>query len=119
MLRWRRHRFPPAPRSLQEFGMVLTLANESGILEYYRGRMVCANIVDNNNQYHVCLRDVNFLQTKFSHINTIILDGTFQTRPNIEGCTQVFTVMGVKNDHVSLFNFFFSLCFLLGVVNTL
>lgn len=55
---------PPTPTFWQDLSTKFFDSTESGILDYYRGKLQCANVIDGNGDFHDILRDVRSFKKK-------------------------------------------------------
>lgn len=101
MRRWRRRSFPPNPRNLEDFGLVLFNIHDGGILDYNTGRLRTVTIVDDNRDTHVIFYDLDFMRAEFANVTSILVDATFDSVPQMQNAMQLLTVMGIRYNHVS------------------
>lgn len=103
MKRWRRASYPPAPANIQEFVRSVSQPDFQRNLEYNTGRLHVTLITDGDGHNHALLYDPEFVQAEMQNVDKLFLDGTFRTRPRLADAYQLFTVIGIKLNHVSNF----------------
>lgn len=106
MQQCRRQHYPPNPRTIDEFVTRLSDTAYERNLEYCNGRLSVTLIIDSSGARHALLFDENFVRQQMGDVTKILIDGTFRSRPRIEGVYQLVTIMGIKLNHVSIFSYF-------------
>ncbi|XP_043282398.1 uncharacterized protein [Venturia canescens] len=95
----RKKHYPPSPHTVREFVDRLVDPVFARNLEYDNGRLSVRLIIDNSGAQHALFFDKNFVRQEMAEVSRLLIDGTFCSRPRIDGVYQLLTIMGIKLNH--------------------
>ncbi|XP_044575625.1 uncharacterized protein LOC123259326 [Cotesia glomerata] len=103
MENWRRReqpRRPPTPQNLQEFSNLLSMPQWSHFLTYPHGQLKVVTLTSTDDSFLTIICNGDFLKS----VNTsmLFMDATFKITPRKPNIYQVFTVLGLIDDHQAL-----------------
>ncbi|XP_074114222.1 uncharacterized protein LOC141537252 isoform X3 [Cotesia typhae] len=104
MERWRRRdrpRHPPIPNNLEQYANYLNMPEWAQLLKYSQGQLTASTQTMSNGKLLTILYNSDFLRTVVN-VKTLFMDATFKITPKKPKTYQVFTILGLINDHKAL-----------------
>lgn len=104
MKRWRSGRYPRSPpRTMDEFAN--QLEDNPHLLTSGTVKLKTVLVEPRNGKKSLIFFDENFISTKFHNVESLFADATYSTTPNVRQAYQVFTILGIRQNHVRIIIF--------------
>ncbi|XP_044596022.1 uncharacterized protein LOC123273011 [Cotesia glomerata] len=101
---WRRRnrpvKYPPIPRDLQHYVILLDMQQYHHLTVYPQGQLSFSTLQAPDNSFLTIFYDLNFVSLILT--STLLMDGTFRSTPKKPKVYQLFTIIALTNDKALL-----------------